>query len=130
MFKIISIDIGDASLIGLECESGDFSDCDWSEINDRIPFGCEDILMFSNSNSTCGSKCNVNGFERREIMSRTGWTLFYTNEDNPFGTGDHENFFEFLNGRDRLKVYDLNGEAYTNCEKKAIHIRHRNFTAL
>ena len=115
--------IGDASLIGLECESGDFTDCNLDGAAERVAFGCEDILIFSDINSTCGSMCGSKR-NKRSASLRTGWTLIYMSQDSPMGNGDHENYFDYVNRkRDRLTVYDLNGEAYTNCEKKAIHIR-------
>ena len=49
--------LGDASQIGLECESGDFSDCDLNEPVEHAPIGCEGILMFSENESKCGSLC-------------------------------------------------------------------------
>ena len=70
--------------------------------------------------------CQITRSKRSDSM-RTGWTLFYTNQDTPRGNGDHENYFDFVDGkRDRLTVYDLNGKAYTNCKKKAVHVRKRD----
>ena len=43
------------------------------------------------------------------------------------GDGDHEHYFFYLKSkRERLKVYDSNGEAYTGCYKRAIIVRERN----
>ena len=119
------INVGDPSLIGLNCESGDFSDCNLFEPDEPIPSGCEGKLIFSPIQSSCGSMCGAHRKKRSE-QARTGWTLYYTNRDSPNGSGDHENYFEYLHGKkDRLTVYDLNGTAFTHCEKKAIHVRKR-----
>ena len=91
-----------------------------------MAFGCEGILIFSETNSTCGSMCQLTR-NKRSDSARTGWTLFYTSQDSPNGSGDHENYFDFVDGkRDRLTVYDLSGKAYTNCKKKAVHVRKRD----
>ena len=66
--------IGDPSLIGLKCESGDFSDCDLKSINDHAHLGCETTLMFSDDESTCGSKC---GSKTSGTIVKKGWTQFY-----------------------------------------------------
>ena len=57
---------------------------------------------------------------------KEGWTKFYINSDTPNGTGDHEHYFDY-NGRrkNRLTVYDSNGNAYKDCLKTAIHVRER-----
>lgn len=129
--------LGDSSLIGLECESGDFSDCDLNRFNDHAPIGCEGILMFSNDNSTCGSMCDSNRAKRSSESNgfkKQGWTPYYISEDLPInkdpknpGTGDHEHFFFYSNSnRDKMKVYDSDGQAYTNCNKTAMDVRERN----
>ena len=118
--------IGDASLIGLECESGDFSDCNVEEPDGHVTYGCDGVLIFSDINSTCGSMCESKR-KKRSSFGRTGWTLFYTNQDSPRGSGDHENYFDFINKKhDRLSVYDIDGNEYINCKKKAIHVRQRD----
>ena len=124
--------IGDASLIGLECESGDFSDCDLDEVSDHIPIGCEKILMFSDSNNQCGKLCKSNRSKRSALPTsdaiRTGWTPFYMNADNPnTGTGDHEHYYYYVDGdHNRLTVYDYDGQPYSDCTKKAIHVREKD----
>ena len=123
--------IGDASLIGLECESGDFSDCDLNAFSDHIPIGCEKILMFSDSNNQCGKLCKSNRSKRSALPPnatiKTGWTVFYMNTDHPNGTGDHEHYFYYVDGNhDRLTVYDSDGQAYSDCTKKAIHVREKD----
>ena len=45
------------------------------------------------------------------------------NTDSPIGTGDHEHYFYYLNGKNRLEVLDPDGNIYSNCHKKAIHVR-------
>ena len=38
-------------------------------------------------------------------------------QDNPDGTGDHENYFA------NSEVYDIDGQHFVNCTAKAVHIR-------
>ena len=122
--------IGDASLIGLQCESGDFSDCDLDGLDNHMPIGCDRILMFSESNSTCGSLCDPKkSKQRREVdeagdIKKSGWTPFYMNSDKPSGTGDHEHYYYYLNkNNNRLSVYGHDGKEYIGCKKTAMHIR-------
>ena len=118
-----SDDIGDPSLIGLSCETGEFQSCSLDEPDASVPIGCEGVLMFSDVNSSCGSLC---GSKRRSSPSLEGWTKFFTSTDTPNGTGDHEHFFFYnINNRDRLEVYDQNGAVNKNCIKTAIHVRER-----
>ena len=128
-----SDDLGDPSLIGLSCESGEFADCDLKEEFEPAPFGCEGVLMFSDNQSTCGSLCDSKRRKRR-TSGREGWTKSYISTDTPDGTGDHEHYFyyygnkkgkTFESARQKLKVYDSNGVAYEDCEKKAIYVRER-----
>ena len=133
LINLISNAIGDASFLGLECESGDFSDCNLNESDERVPFGCENILMFSRSNTTCGSLCGSNRSKRsadkRDGMkiNKEGWTPIYMSGDEPTGTGDHEHYRYYLNNNDNLIVHDPFGEghAWQNCTKTAISIRER-----
>ena len=123
--------IGDASLIGLECESGDFSDCILDEIDDYALIECENILMFSKSNSTCGSLCDPQRTRRSASINhdemnvnKEGWTVTYMSADEPTGTGDHEHY-GYYKRDDNLIVYDQEGQAWQKCKKKAILIRGR-----
>ena len=61
--------LGDPSQIGLECESGDFSDCNLNEPVGHVPIGCEGILMFSDNNSKCGSLCQSNATKSESSKS-------------------------------------------------------------
>ena len=86
--------------------------------------------MFSESNNQCGKLCESNRPKRsalnKDYAIKTGWTPFYMNADHPNGTGDHEHYTYYISGdHDRLTVYGSDGQAYTNCEKKAIHVRER-----
>ena len=86
--------------------------------------------MFSESNNQCGKLCESNRSKRsaspKSDAIKTGWTPFYMNADHPNGTGDHEHYFFYINGdHNRLRVYDSDGQAYTNCKKKAIHVREK-----
>ena len=124
--KSKSDDLGDPSLIGLSCESGDFSDCNLNVSSETVPFGCEGVLIFSEDNKTCGTLCNSKR-KKRSATEREGWTKFFINADSPNGTGDHEHYFHYYGSEklDRLKVYDTNGNEYEECVKKAIHVRER-----
>ena len=130
--------IGDASLIGLQCESGDFSDCELPKSIEPIPIGCEGVLIFStDGNNTCGSNCNSKKSKRnsRETSSKFGgWTPYYNNDDDPDdGTGDHEHYFYFRgedwsyrgNNAKTRSVYGKDGQAYRNCNRTAIYVRER-----
>ena len=118
--------IGTSTLIGLECVSGNITDCNDSLMmyqnssNGEIPVGCEKLLIFADNESSCGSYCDLNDKKRRstaDVIARKGWTL-YTSVDKPDGTGDHENYF-----RQSSDVFELNGSQYKDCKKKALHIR-------
>lgn len=56
----LSVAIGEPSLIALECQSGNFSDCDVSSLDERAPSACNGILIFAENNGTCGSFCGEN----------------------------------------------------------------------
>ena len=123
--------LGDAGLIGLECETGDFSDCELPESEDDIPIGCAGVFMFSSTNNSCGSKCETTRAKRNTEESDSegsskfsGWTTFYNNDDDPSGTGDHEHYSHYRNSkRDKLKVYGKDGTEFTSCKKIAIYVR-------
>ena len=84
------------------------------------------MLIFSDSNATCGALCDSNREKRSGSVNRSGWTKSYISTDTPKGTGDHEHYYEYIGKplSDRL-VYDSNGNSYINCEKKAIQVRSR-----
>ena len=48
--------IGDASFIGLDCPTGDVSDCNDGTL-ESAPSECKGILVLSEEESQCGSKC-------------------------------------------------------------------------
>ena len=67
-----------ASYIGLECESGEFHECFIERyFNESLPAGCEEVLIFSESNQTCGKSC---GHETKRSLKNSvlkeGWTLY------------------------------------------------------
>ena len=78
--------------------------------------------MFSSSNKTCGSKCKLTRPKRNaeNIDSMFGgWTVSYNSDDIPSnGTGDHEHYSYYRN-RDKLKVYDKNGNEFIGCKKNS-----------
>ena len=90
--------------------------------------------MFSDQNSTCGSMCGLNKRQRRDDsdMMKEGWTDFFLSTDTPTtpedsNTGEHEQY-NFYAGKSNLRtnVYDSDGNAFTNCIKKAIIVRERS----
>ena len=62
LFKALNSDkSNDPFFFGDQCESGDFSDCfQGEEITEVCPTGCERILIFTQSNRTCGINCDRN----------------------------------------------------------------------
>ena len=44
---------------------------------------------------------------------------FLFSKDNPQGTGDHENYFK------KAIVHEIDGQKFTDCKEKAVHIRSR-----
>ena len=128
--EIESYDIGDPSLIGVSCESGDVIYCEPDEANDHSPIGCEGALFFSDATSSCKSLCESDSKSNRKKRSdsgREGWTQYFTSADTPDGSGDHEHYFFYYGDkkRDRLAVYDSNGSIYKSCKKTAIDVRER-----
>ena len=121
-----SDNIGDASFLGLSCPTGKFSDCNPYVPDSPVPFSCEGVLIFSNTQSTCGSMCESNT-KPFSSSGRRGWTRSFISNDTPGGTGDHEHYFQFQGNSnlDKLQVYDSSGTAYSNCVKKAIFVRER-----
>ena len=88
--------------------------------------------MFSEQTSTCGSMCGSSKRERRSNIAKKGWTDFFLSTDTPTtpidsNTGEHEEYYFYAgNSNRRTKVYDSNGNAFTQCSKKAIIVRERN----
>ena len=63
------------SSIGLQCESGDVSDCNLSLSMEILPSYCKGKLIFSsNTDRDCGSKCDIQ--TKRSIPLRKGWTKY------------------------------------------------------
>ena len=123
--------IGDSSLIGLSCESGDFSGCKLPESIETIPIGCEGVWIFSIDGNTCGSNCNSKRSKRSTTFG--GWTPYYNNDDDPSGTGDHEHYFighkdwYYRNGnKKRFKAFGKDGTAYDKCQRTALLARQKN----
>ena len=127
-FKLKSDNVGDPSLIGLQCEHAEFSDCDLTNLNDTL--SCNGHLIFSKDKETCGIKnCLGESMTRREPMM-TGWTLPINGDQlhNNLSTGDHENYLFYLENeqKSKSKVYDEEGVEYVNCTKKAVSVRSEN----
>ena len=54
--------IGEANQIGLECDTGNITDCNESlathqNASEIMPNGCEDKLIFGQNNGLCGTFC-------------------------------------------------------------------------
>ena len=121
--------IGDASLIGLSCESGNFTGCKLPESIDTVPIGCEGVVIFSIDSNTCG--CNPERSKRSTTFA--GWTKYYNDDDNPSGTGDHEHYSLkqkewYYRGKasKTFKAFGKDGTAYDKCERKAISARSKS----
>ena len=97
--------------------------------------------MFAPGNQTCGSNCNSKRRKRSDLENESstifgGWTPYYTSDDYPDGTGDHEHYFHFRGEEKDWSyrgknaeisiVYGKDGQAYKNCNRTAIHARTKN----
>ena len=72
--------IGDPSFIGLECESGNISDCHDGP-DESAPPSCQGGLILSDTKSECGSQCKLprsNSPRSNSKATRTAkwWTLY------------------------------------------------------
>ena len=69
--------IGDASFIGLDCPSGNVDDCNDGTVESAPP-GCKGALIFSEEESQCGSKCDLNPRLRSSSNEnrKKWWTYF------------------------------------------------------
>ena len=138
IIEVKSDHIGSPGLVGLTCESGEFSGCEPPKSNDPTPIGCEGVLMFAQDNQTCG--CNSKRSKRSNLENNSpspstfrGWTPYYKNDDKPSGTGDHEHYLYFRNGEKDWSyqggiakistVYGIDGQAYNNCKRIGIFAR-------
>ena len=90
--------------------------------------------MFSEKNTTCGTRCNSGKRKRRadkKHIIKEGWTKHYLSKDTPLtpenaeDPGDHEQLYFFQNEPSRLRtqIFDSSGQAFGQCEKIAIHVR-------
>ena len=71
--------VGNDTVIGLQCESGDFDDCfqEDEDIEYQSPTGCERMLIFTQSNRTCGINCDRNRNQRSKKKAiKEGWTFY------------------------------------------------------
>ena len=70
--------IGDASHIGLECPSGDVSNCN-DGTDEIMPSQLQGYLVLSETETQCGSNCNLNSSSRSFSSPqsvRYFWTQF------------------------------------------------------
>ena len=58
---------------------------------------------------------------------KSGWTMAINIDQNhgEDSTGDHENYFQFLKNAqsDETIVFNIDGEKFTDCTKKAVYVR-------
>ena len=71
------MEIGDASFIGLECKSGDVSDCN-DRTDESVPSQLQGYLVLSETETQCGSKCDLDSTLRSSSSERPRyfWTYF------------------------------------------------------
>ena len=130
---LIRIKIAEPSLIALDCETGNISDCDVNELP-SVPDDCRGVfsLIFSDVQTTCGSYCtsskNRNRRDQYNIV-KSGWTLAINMDQNhgSDSSGDHENYLNFFEFEKNIHTIakDLSGDEYTECKKKAVYVRSR-----
>ena len=76
----ISDDIGDASVIGLHCPTGDISDCNDGDLTEEV-CQCKDRWIFSDDNSQkCGQLCDYPHERKKRELDESPWvkwTKFY-----------------------------------------------------
>lgn len=72
-----SSEIADASFIGLECDSGDVSNCN-DGTDESSPPELQGYLILSETETKCGSKCNNDPTLRSSTSKslRSYWTLY------------------------------------------------------
>ena len=72
-----SSEIADASFIGLECDSGDVSDCN-DGTDESSPSELQGYLILSETETKCGSKCNNDPTLRSSTSKsiRYFWTVY------------------------------------------------------
>ena len=79
--------IGEASQIGLDCDTGNITDCNDSlathqNASEIMPNGCEDKLIFGQNEGLCGAFCKQDSdghvITRRSEnkILRSGWTIY------------------------------------------------------
>ena len=71
MIKFKRFDLSLSNLIGLRCDSGDIEDCELGLSTEILPDSCKGIQMFSEKESTCGSKCDFKPKSKEPL--RSGW---------------------------------------------------------
>ena len=69
--------IGDASFIGLECESGNVDDCNDGP-DESAPLDCKGALILSDIESQCGSKCKLS--IRSNSKTKKSWFTLWTSQ--------------------------------------------------
>ena len=67
--------ISDASIIGLECESGNIDDCN-DGTEESVPAECTGIFLAPAETTQCGSKCSANARTKYKTKKNSYW-LYY-----------------------------------------------------
>ena len=69
--------IGDASFIGLKCDTGNVDDCN-DLPDERVVDDCKGVLILSEKSSKCGSKCELS-MERQVRTNQFKFVLVFAN---------------------------------------------------
>ena len=103
--------VSNGSLIGLQCESGDVNDCFQEDDTDyQSPIGCDRMLIFTQSNRTCGISCDGNGNQRsRKMAIKEGWTFyvrFFNGQCYAIGNLSYESISALTNqlGQETMRI--------------------------
>ena len=67
--------ISDASIIGLDCETGNIEDCN-DGTEDSVPAECSGIFLAPDQTTECGSKCDISTRINYKSKKNSYW-LYY-----------------------------------------------------
>ena len=67
--------ISDASLIGLDCETGNIDDCN-DGTEESVPVECTGIFLAPKKTTQCGSQCSFNTQKNNRRKKNSYW-LYY-----------------------------------------------------
>ena len=78
MINVFSNLIGDASTIGLDCESGIVDDCN-DGTNESAPVECSGIFWAPETTTKCGSQCSLGGNKKEKTSYKVNCEVDDTN---------------------------------------------------